>query len=71
MAIKSERAVPANEIVVYKPIGRNGNCRGFLGSLKKRREHAAKHSGFTGEELVFIINNDIKYRMDDELNAEA
>ena len=30
----------------------------------------AKHSGFTGEVLVFIINNDIKYRMDDELNAE-
>ena len=31
----------------------------------------AKHSGFTGEELVFIITNDIKYRMDHELNAEA
>ena len=29
-----------------------------------------KHSGFTGEALVFIINNDIKYRMGDELNAE-
>ena len=35
MAIKAEQAVLANEIVVYKPIGRNGNCRGFLGSSKR------------------------------------
>lgn len=71
MAIKSEQAVPANEIVVYKPNGRNGNCRGFLGSSKKKGvSMLAKHCSFTGEELVFIINNDIKCRMDDELNAE-
>ena len=30
----------------------------------------AKHYGFTDEELDFIINYDIKYRMGDELNAE-
>lgn len=30
----------------------------------------AKHYGFTDEELDFIINYDIKYRMGDELNSE-
>lgn len=30
----------------------------------------AKHYGFTEEELDFIINYDIKYRMGDELNKE-
>lgn len=30
----------------------------------------AKHYGFTDEELDFIINYDIKYRMGDELNNE-
>lgn len=30
----------------------------------------ARHYGFTDEELDFIINYDIKYRMGDELNAE-
>ena len=30
----------------------------------------AKHYGFTDEELDFIINYDIKYRMGDELNEE-
>ena len=29
-----------------------------------------KHYGFTEEELDFIINYDIKYRMGDELNTE-
>ena len=33
-------------------------------------ELLAKHYGFTEEELDFIINYDIKYRMGDELNAE-
>ena len=32
-------------------------------------ELLAKHYGFTEEELDFIINYDIKYRMGDELNA--
>ena len=30
----------------------------------------AVHYGFTDEELDFIINYDIKYRMGDELNSE-
>ena len=30
----------------------------------------AKHYGFTEEELDFIINYDIKYRMGDELEAQ-
>ena len=30
----------------------------------------AKHYGFTEEELDFIINYDIKYRMGDELNED-
>lgn len=30
----------------------------------------AKHYGFTEEELDFIINYDIKYRMGDELNGD-
>lgn len=30
----------------------------------------ARHYGFTDEELDFIINYDIKYRMGDELNDE-
>ena len=34
-------------------------------------ELLAKHYGFTEEELDFIINYDIKYRMGDELNAEV
>ena len=33
-------------------------------------EVLAKHYGFTEEELDFIINYDIKYRMGDELNEE-
>lgn len=32
-------------------------------------ELLAKHYGFTEEELDFIINYDIKYRMGDELNV--
>ena len=31
----------------------------------------AKHYGFTDEELDFIINYDIKYRMGDELNTNG
>ncbi len=31
-------------------------------------EWPAKHYGFTEEELDFIINYDIKYRMGDKLN---
>ena len=37
--------------------------------IDKIDELLAKHYGFTEEELDFIINYDIKYRMGDELNA--
>ena len=33
-----------------------------------QRKKNTKHYGFTEEELDFIINYDIKYRMGDELN---
>lgn len=45
--------------------------------LKKRNRQniqiillLAKHYGFTEEELDFIINYDIKYRMGDEQNKD-
>ncbi len=31
----------------------------------------AGHYGLTEEELDFIVNDDVKYRMGDELNAEG
>ena len=37
--------------------------------IDKIDELLAKHYGFTEEELDFIINYDIKYRMGDELNG--
>ena len=40
------------------------------GLMDKIDKVLAKHYGFTEEELDFIINYDIKYRMGDELNAE-
>ena len=70
MGVGAGREVVGNEIVVYKPIGRNVNCRGFKKKKKKGVSMLAKHCSFTGEELVFIIDYDIKYRMGDELNAE-
>ena len=36
--------------------------------IDKIAKVSAKHYGFTEEELDFIINYDIKYRMGDELN---
>ena len=39
--------------------------------IDKIDELLAKHYGFTEEELEFIINYDIKYRMGDELNADG
>jgi len=38
--------------------------------IDKIDKELAKHYGFTEEELDFIINYDIKYRMGDELNEE-
>lgn len=39
--------------------------------IDKIDELLAKHYGFTEEELDFIINYDIKYRMGDELKENA
>ena len=37
--------------------------------VEAHRQVLAKHYGFTEEELDFIINYDIKYRMGKELEA--
>jgi hypothetical protein len=42
---------------VYHPVG-----------VKWDSRYGSQHYGFTEEELDFIINYDIKYRMGDELN---
>ena len=42
----------------FNPLSKNGEYYTVL----------ARHYGFTDEELDFIINYDIKYRMGDELN---
>lgn len=46
-----------------------GRLTGLRPIIDKIDEHLAKHCGFTEEELDFIINYDIKYRMGEELNA--
>ncbi len=59
----------------YKSTGRNVIYDEYYPKLSKQYideidKVLAKHYGFTEEELDFIINYDIKYRMGDELNAE-
>ena len=56
-------------------VDKNGSTYTYQKKLSKPiideiDELLAKHYGFTEEELDFIINYDIKYRMGDELNAE-
>ena len=53
----------ATETVNYP----KGQCKNEMDEIDKL---LAKHYGFTEEELDFIINYDIKYRMGDELNDE-
>ena len=53
----------ATETVTY----RKQLSKGIMDEIDKV---LAKHYGFTEEELDFIINYDIKYRMGDELNEE-
>ena len=59
----------------------NSKTRGVVSSFVYKKKNSkliideidkvlAKHYGFTEEELDFIINYDIKYRMGDELNEE-
>ena len=59
----------------YKSTGRNVIYYEYYPKLSKPiideiDKVLAKHYGFTDEELDFIINYDIKYRMGDELNSE-
>lgn len=59
----------------YKSTGRNVIYYEYYPKLSKPiideiDKVLAKHYGFTEEELDFIINYDIKYRMGDELNEE-
>ncbi len=58
----------------YRTTGRNVVYDEYYPKLSKSiideiDKELAKHYGFTDEELDFIINYDIKYRMGDELNA--
>lgn len=59
----------------YKSTGRNVIYDEYYPKLSKQYideidKVLAKHYGFTEEELDFIINYDIKYRMGNELNSE-
>ncbi len=52
--------------VVQTAVFRKSLSKSIIDEIDKE---LAKHYGFTEEELDFIINYDIKYRMGDELNA--
>lgn len=59
----------------YKTTGRNVIYYEYYPKLSKKKIDAidnnlASHFGFTEEELDFIINYDIKYRMGDELKTQ-
>ena len=63
-----------NTVRIYKGL-RDVECISFKVKYSKPiideiDKVLAKHYGFTEEELDFIINYDIKYRMGDELNEE-
>lgn len=77
LAVKLEQDLNKNkqELVV------NSATRGVVSSFVYKKKYSkpiideidkvlARHYGFTEEELDFIINYDIKYRMGDELNEE-
>lgn len=61
-------------VYVYKATGRVEYDEFYMKKSKPIIDEIdkalAKHYGFTEEELDFIINYDIKYRMGDELNAD-
>ena len=66
-----------NSLLKEKISGKTGNItyQEFYPRLSKHiideiDKVLAKHYGFTEEELDFIINYDIKYRMGNELNGE-
>lgn len=72
-----EKDIVKNSSMLVREQKKTGKTetQSFTISLSKRYidkidELLAKHYGFTEEELDFIINYDIKYRMGDELDAE-
>lgn len=64
----------ARRVYVYKSTGRVEYDEFYMKLSKPIIDEIdrvlAKHYGFTEEELDFIINYDIKYRMGDELNPD-
>ena len=60
--IQTYKATGEREQLLFRP----GLSKPIIDEID---ELLAKHYGFTEEELDFIINYDIKYRMGDELNA--
>ncbi len=58
--------------ITLKVVDRNQKVKSTFSSpiIDKIDKVLAKHYGITEEELDFIINYDIKYRMGDELNEE-
>ena len=60
--MQSYKATGNREQLLFRP----GLSKPIIDAID---ELLAKHYGFTEEELDFIINYDIKYRMGDELNA--
>ena len=70
---KDVKAHSRRRVYVYRSTGRVEYDEFYMKLSKpiidEIDELLAKHYGFTEEELDFIINYDIKYRMGDELNA--
>ena len=56
--------------VIWHAFSVNANCWQSKVVADEIDKVLAKHYGFTEEELDFIINYDIKYRMGDELGGE-
>ena len=72
---KNYEATKYTKDTTYKSTGRNVIYNEYYPKLSKPiideiDKVLAKHYGFTEEELDFIINYDIKYRMGDELGSD-
>ena len=72
---KNYEATKYTKNTTYKSTGRNVIYDEYYPKLSKKYideidKVLAAHYGFTDEELDFIINYDIKYRMGDELNGK-
>ena len=74
MLFENYEATKYTKNTTYKSTGRNVIYDEYYPKLSKQYideidKVLAKHYGFTEEELDFIINYDIKYRMGDELES--